>query len=400
MQLLSSLCSPKDRKQAQLPGYKRLKFLGILILFGSPGAAPVSSWLREHVWAPSPLLPRSHINLECSHPSPFGIQHRLPVPSTAGADLHLCHSFAFLEPPLHLRRPTSRPPPANFSEPPNTPQLHNPQETQHLTVTKKPRSPWSAQQHWQLPEEQLRVHLTHGITCFCLSSCQHSCDEGRDQDPQPCSPCGHQDEDPPPSCPHGHHDEDPPPHFSPRPSYHGPAHPCVKGPSSISNPKTSHSRRISGRGGMVEPTPLPGAPRRAGQPCPPPARAPACSGLAGSGTMEQASPPALRGRFPENKDRGGNDITPGPNYFSRRRTAKIPPFPSLPSSSPSQRLPTGDPPAAAASQSPSPAAPAPRVAGRPDPGDPFQRDSNLSEDVARLGEAVQGGVGAQVIGAL
>lgn len=35
------------------------------------------------------VLPRSHINLELSHPNPLRIQHRLPVPSTA-RELHPC----------------------------------------------------------------------------------------------------------------------------------------------------------------------------------------------------------------------------------------------------------------------------------------------------------------------
>lgn len=82
-------------KQSQLPGCERLKFTGILGLLGSPGAAPVSSWLPERVWAPSPLLPRSHINLQCSYPSPFAFSAASLFPARPGADLHLCHSLWF-----------------------------------------------------------------------------------------------------------------------------------------------------------------------------------------------------------------------------------------------------------------------------------------------------------------
>lgn len=69
----------------------------ILILFGSPGAAPVPSWLWERVWAPSPLLPRSRINLQCSHPGPFAFSAASLFPAQPGADLRLCYSLWFYE---------------------------------------------------------------------------------------------------------------------------------------------------------------------------------------------------------------------------------------------------------------------------------------------------------------
>lgn len=69
--------------------------MGVLILFGSLGAAPVSSWLWEGVRAPSPLLPRSHINLQRSHPDPFAFSTGSLLPARPGADLHLCHSLSF-----------------------------------------------------------------------------------------------------------------------------------------------------------------------------------------------------------------------------------------------------------------------------------------------------------------
>lgn len=106
--------------------------MGIFILFGSLGAAPVSSWLWECTWAPSPLLPRSHINLQRSHPGPFAFGAGSRLPAQPGAGLHLCHSLWLSEVSIS-QQPTFRPLQKHQT-------LHNPGVTQQLSTTKKSRS--------------------------------------------------------------------------------------------------------------------------------------------------------------------------------------------------------------------------------------------------------------------
>lgn len=55
-------------------------------------------------------------------------------------------------------------------------QLHGPEETQQLATAKRTIFPFQHPKHLQL-SGALYAHLTHGITCLCFSSHQHSCSE-------------------------------------------------------------------------------------------------------------------------------------------------------------------------------------------------------------------------------
>lgn len=87
-------------------------------------------------------------------------------------------AFGFLKSPLHLKRSHLQSPLAYFSGTPNPPQLLKPEETttahhhpRHQIPFQAPKSSGKSTQLWI-------HHLSPRITCFTLSSCQHSCDEG------------------------------------------------------------------------------------------------------------------------------------------------------------------------------------------------------------------------------